>query len=465
MHDYTDDCILKYIEECNLNYSDECIHDESEDCIFDVSEDCDIDDSDDCIFDVSEDCDIDDSEDCIHIYKCPDCNEVKLQSDKNTRKINEVIEQVNVLIEVNNETVDFIEEKVDVIVEDKVDGIVEDKVNEIVEDKVNEIVGDSIGDIQLSLEALETEVEELKDGNINIDLTNYATKDFVEDSINNAKLEGGGSQVDLSSYAKKTDLHEHSNKSVLDNITSFKVTQWDNKSNFSGNYNDLTNKPTIPTKTSQLTNDKGFITSIPSEYITETELNNKGYLTQHQDISGKADKSTLTAHSSDTNIHITETERNTWNNMANGGNVNIEEIVETKVNEILGDSVEEIVETKVNEIVGSYSPSGTYQYKLENADIYIDTSNGDCYDIVVYKTNNKNKICIDQNIPTTSNILTIIVRTNDGRINFGGFGDMFITPDIDFRVNTSRTLLFQFIKLNAIGKWVCINHSVELNIV
>ena len=29
----------------------------------------------------------------------------------------------------------------------------------------------------------------------------------------------------------------------------------------------------------------GFITEIPSEYITESELNNKGYLTQHQDLS------------------------------------------------------------------------------------------------------------------------------------------------------------------------------------
>ncbi len=35
----------------------------------------------------------------------------------------------------------------------------------------------------------------------------------------------------------------------------------------------------IPKKTSQLTNDSGFITSIPSEYVTETELSNKGYLT------------------------------------------------------------------------------------------------------------------------------------------------------------------------------------------
>ena len=43
-----------------------------------------------------------------------------------------------------------------------------------------------------------------------------------------------------------------------------------------------------PTKLSQFTNDSGFITSVPSEYITETELNAKGYLTEHQDLSGYA---------------------------------------------------------------------------------------------------------------------------------------------------------------------------------
>ena len=42
----------------------------------------------------------------------------------------------------------------------------------------------------------------------------------------------------------------------------------------------------VPTKTSELTNNSGFITTIPDEYITETELNAKGYLTSHQDISG-----------------------------------------------------------------------------------------------------------------------------------------------------------------------------------
>ena len=121
---------------------------------------------------------------------------------------------------------------------------------------------------------------------------------------------------DLRMFAN--DLHFHTNKSTLDGITDAKVTEWDNKSNFSGSYNDLTdkptipseythpsthpasmitglssvatsgsyndlsNKPTIPSKTSQLTNDSGFLTSIPSEYVTETELNAKGYATTSQ---------------------------------------------------------------------------------------------------------------------------------------------------------------------------------------
>ena len=40
-------------------------------------------------------------------------------------------------------------------------------------------------------------------------------------------------------------------------------------SSFDGDYNSLTNKPTIPTKTSQLTNDSGFITDIPIASATQ----------------------------------------------------------------------------------------------------------------------------------------------------------------------------------------------------
>lgn len=41
--------------------------------------------------------------------------------------------------------------------------------------------------------------------------------------------------------------HTHINKTVLDGITSEKVMEWNGKSNFSGSYNDLKEKPKIPT--------------------------------------------------------------------------------------------------------------------------------------------------------------------------------------------------------------------------
>ena len=47
-------------------------------------------------------------------------------------------------------------------------------------------------------------------------------------------------------YGRKSKEHEHNNISTLNKITEDKLTFWNNKSEFTGNYNDLTNKPTIP---------------------------------------------------------------------------------------------------------------------------------------------------------------------------------------------------------------------------
>ena len=94
-------------------------------------------------------------------------------------------------------------------------------------------------------------------------LNGYATETFVTNKIAEAALSGG--EVDLSGYATKDELnakadatHTHTEYASIDHVH---------------NYNDLTNKPTIPSKTSDLINDSGFLTSIPSEYVTEEELN------------------------------------------------------------------------------------------------------------------------------------------------------------------------------------------------
>lgn len=119
--------------------------------------------------------------------------------------------------------------------------------------RTNKSQDDRITLVENELTEIPTKLSQLEND------TDYATITQVNQAIDNAQLGGSQGTVDLSSYAKKTD---------------------------------------IPTRTGQLTNDSGFITEIPSEYITEDELNAKGYLTEHQDISNKADRSEIPTRTS-----------------------------------------------------------------------------------------------------------------------------------------------------------------------
>ena len=97
--------------------------------------------------------------------------------------------------------------------------------------------------------------------------------EITEDNVINCTVEGGGGvseEIDptVPSYVKE--------------ITEEDISNWNNKSEFSGDYNDLSNKPAIPTvpaNVSEFANDAGYITEIPSEYVTESELDGKGYIT------------------------------------------------------------------------------------------------------------------------------------------------------------------------------------------
>ena len=73
-----------------------------------------------------------------------------------------------------------------------------------------------------------------------------------------------------------TEINLHISNNVA-HITATERASWNAKSNFSGDYADLTGKPTIPT--------------VPTKVSAFT--NDAGYLTRHQDISGKADKTDI----------------------------------------------------------------------------------------------------------------------------------------------------------------------------
>lgn len=141
-------------------------------------------------------------------------------------------------------------------------------------------------------------------------LAKQSDNDYDTIWINNS----GGSGVGT------TDYTQLENKPKINNIELTGNKSLDDLGivNFSGNYEDLSNKPTIPTvptDVSSFNNDAGYLTSVPSEYVTETELNAKGYLTEHQDISNLAAKEELHSHANKTILdNIKESDITNWNN-------------------------------------------------------------------------------------------------------------------------------------------------------
>lgn len=91
-------------------------------------------------------------------------------------------------------------------------------------------MNEAITALQTAVSGLQTSVNGLGD---------LAAKDTVAESDLAAALK---EKVNAAAEGN----HSHGNKTVLDGITAAKVSAWDGKSDFSGNYNDLTNKPSIP---------------------------------------------------------------------------------------------------------------------------------------------------------------------------------------------------------------------------
>lgn len=131
---------------------------------------------------------------------------------------------------------------------------------------------------------------------LNVDLSNYATKEEIptktSDLTNDSNFVGDINYIHTDNNF--TDVYKNKVDSALQEVPSEYVTEaelgnkgyiteyietdptvptyvkeitqddilnWDNKSNFSGSYSDLTDKPNIPSKTSDLTNDNNFTTN------------------------------------------------------------------------------------------------------------------------------------------------------------------------------------------------------------
>lgn len=143
--------------------------------------------------------------------------------------------------------------------------------------------------------------------------------------INNIELSGNKSLEDLGITNFSGSYDDLSNKPTIPTalselttdethrvVTDEEKSAWNNKSSFSGSYDDLENKPTIPTnsdfslkdlkeKSYNNLTDKPTIPTVPDK-VSAFE-NDAGYLTEHQNIEGKEDKSnkitTLSSTSTD----------------------------------------------------------------------------------------------------------------------------------------------------------------------
>lgn len=96
-----------------------------------------------------------------------------------------------------------------------------------------------------------------------LDELDTTDKSSLVNAINEARGTGGGGSVTIDSVLSDASTNPVQNK-VIKIALDDKADLSDLSAvATSGNYTDLINKPTIPTKTSDLTNDSGFITSVP----------------------------------------------------------------------------------------------------------------------------------------------------------------------------------------------------------
>lgn len=211
-------------------------------------------------------------------------------------------------------TPEQVDEKIDEAISGiTVSGVTEEELNEAIASAKAEIEGE-IPTVPTSNTAFTNDAGYLTEHQ---SLSGYATEAFVsgftyDKATIDEKVAGGGS-FDPSQYYNKTatdalldekaDLSSftaHTSNTTI-HVTPEQVASWNVKSDFSGDYDDLTNKPTIPTVPTDISafnNDVGYITGVDlsnyatkdnltaatDDMATKTWVNNQGYLTEHQSL-------------------------------------------------------------------------------------------------------------------------------------------------------------------------------------
>lgn len=146
-----------------------------------------------------------------------------------------------------------------------------------------QVSADDIADAAISLDKLATDVTDYVDtavSNVSVDLTGYATETYVDTAVSNL-IDTAPTTLDTLNELAAA-LNDDANFATT--VTTALGLKADTSSlatvATSGLYSDLTGAPTIPTVTSDLTNDSGFITSssltgLASETYVDTAVSTK----------------------------------------------------------------------------------------------------------------------------------------------------------------------------------------------
>ena len=184
------------------------------------------------------------------------------------------------------------------------------------------------------IDELKAYIDSISNGNV--DLSDYVTKEELQ-----AKLDALDIKIDLSAYATKKELTDAINSIV----SSYAL------------------KTEIPTKVSQLENDSNYLSSIPEEYVTDTELNAKGYLTQ-QDLSDYALKTDIPSLDG---YATTQYVDNAIANIPSGGTVDLSDYYTKEETNALIPSTDGLATTEyVDNAVSNIPPTDLSNYYTKN---------------------------------------------------------------------------------------------------
>ena len=133
-----------------------------------------------------------------------------------------------------------------------------------------------------------------------------ASKDVVSESDLDSDLKA---KVNAASEGN----HSHSNKTVLDGITSTKVSAWDSAESNAKSYADTAASNAANKVKNDLLNGAGTAYDTLKELGDLIDDNQDAISALETVAAGKADASTVSSHTGNTTVHITSTERTNWN--------------------------------------------------------------------------------------------------------------------------------------------------------